>query len=78
MGNVVARGLRDPVHYLIHSRDHPLQEIHLFADYFVHDNVRDNVRERQNALQPVHEAQWYPGVLVVCFQELMVKRYLCC
>ena len=52
MCDVVTRHFRDPVHYLIHSRDNLLQKIRLIADYF----VRDNVRERQNALQPVQKA----------------------
>jgi len=47
MFDVVVRNSRDPVHHLIHSRDDLLQEIRLFADYFVLDYfVRDNVRER--------------------------------
>jgi len=50
MCDVVVRDLRDSVHYLIHSRDDPFQEIRLFADYFVHDYF---VREMQNSLQSV-------------------------
>jgi hypothetical protein len=54
MFDIVARNFRDLVYHLIHSRDDPFREICLFADYFVRDYfVRDNVRERQNALQPV-------------------------
>jgi hypothetical protein len=66
MCDVVARNLCDPVHHLIHSWDDLLQEIRLFADYF----VRDNIRERQNALQPVQKVQWYLVVLALCLQEL--------
>ena len=58
MFDIVARNFRDPVHHLIHSRDDLLQEIHLFANDFVRDYfVRDNVRERQNALHVVQKAQ---------------------
>jgi hypothetical protein len=64
--DVVARNFRDPVHHLKHSRDDLLQEIRLFADDF----FRDNVRERQNALQPVQKTQWYLVILVLFFQEL--------
>ena len=47
MGDVFVRKFRDPVYHLIHSRDDLLQEIRLFADYFVLNYfVRDNVRER--------------------------------
>jgi len=51
MFDVVARNLRDVVHHLIHSRDDILQQFRFFADDF----VRDNVRERQNALQAVQK-----------------------
>jgi len=66
MCDVVVRNFRDPVHHLIHSWDDPLQEIRLFADYF----VRDNVRERQNTLQSVQKTRWYLVVLVLYLQEL--------
>jgi len=47
MCDVVVRKFCDPVHHLIHSRDDLLQEIRLFADYFILDYfVRDNVREK--------------------------------
>ena len=45
MFDIVTRNFRDFAHHLIHSRD-DLQEVCLFADYF----VRDNVRESQNTL----------------------------
>ena len=71
MFDIVARNFRDLVHYLIHSRDDLLQEVDLFADYFVRDYfVRDNVRESQNAPQPVQKAQWYPVVLGLYLQQL--------
>ena len=66
MSDVVARNFCDPVHHFIHSRDDLLQEVRLFTDYF----VRDNVRERQNALQPVAKARWDLVVLVLNLQEL--------
>ena len=66
MCDVVARKSRDPVHHLTHSRDDFFKEIRLFTDYF----VCDNVRERQNALQPVQKAQWYLVVLILYPQEL--------
>ena len=66
MCDVVERNFRDPVHHLIHSRDDLLQKVRLFADYF----VRNNIRERQNALQPVQKARWDLVVLVLYLQEL--------
>ena len=51
MFDIIARNLRDFVHHLIYSRDDLLQEVRLFADYF----VRNNVRESQNVLQPVQK-----------------------
>jgi hypothetical protein len=71
MLDIVARNFSDFVHHLVHSRDDILQEIHLVADYFVLDYfVRDNVCERQNALQPIQKAQWYLVVLFLYLQEL--------
>jgi len=67
MCDVVVRNFRDFVHHLIHSRDDLLQEIRLFADYFVRD---DFVREMQDALQPVQKDGWYLVVLVLYLQEL--------
>jgi len=67
MCDVVVRNLRDPVRHLIHSRDDPLQEIRLFADYFVLDYF---VREMQNALQSVQKDGWYLVVLILHLQEL--------
>jgi len=67
MCDVVVRNFRDSVHHLIHSRDDPLQEIRLFADYFVSDYF---VREMQNALQSVQKDGWYLVVLVLYLQEL--------
>jgi len=69
MFDVVARYLRDVVHHLIHSRDDILQQVCLFADDF----VRDNIRERQNVLQPVQKIRYYLVVLVLCFQKLNVR-----
>ena len=66
MFNVVARNFRDHVHHLKHSRDDLLQDIRLFADDF----FRDNVRERQNALQPVKNTRRHLVVLVLFFQQL--------
>ena len=58
MFDIIARNFCDLVYHLIHSRDDLLQEVRLFADYFVRDYfVRDNIRESQNALQPVQKAQ---------------------
>jgi len=71
MFDVVVRHFRDPVHHLIHSRDDPLQEIRLFADYFVRDYF---VREMQNALQSVQKDGWYLVVLGLYLQELNDKR----
>jgi len=65
--DVVVRNFRNFVHHLIHSRDDPLQEIRLFADYFVHECF---VREMQNALQSVQKDGWYLVVLVLHLQEL--------
>jgi len=77
MCDVVVRSFRDFVHHVIHSRDDLLQEIRLFADYFVHDYL---VREMQNALQSVQKAGWYLVVLVLNLQELnhQALYYLCC
>ena len=80
MFDIVARNCRDFVHNLIHSRDDLFQEVRLFADYFVRDYfVRDNVRESQNALQPVQEAQWYLAVLGLSLQQLhgQAECYFC-
>ena len=67
----IARNFRGLVCHRIHSRDDLLQEVRLFADYSVCDYfVRDNVRESQNALQPVQKAQWYLVVLVFYLQQL--------
>jgi len=67
MSDVVVRSLRDSVHHLVHSRDDPLQEIRLLADYFVLDYF---VREMQNTLQSVQKDGWYLVVLVLYPQEL--------
>jgi len=67
MCDVVVRSFRDSVHHVIHSRDDLLQEIRLFADYFVHDYF---FGEMQNALQSVQEDGWYLVVLVLYLQEL--------
>ena len=61
MFDIVTRNFSDLVHHLTHSRDDLLQEVRLFADYF----VRDNVRESQNTFQPAQKAQWYLVVLVL-------------
>jgi hypothetical protein len=66
MFDVVARHFCDPVHHFKHSRDHLLQEIRLFTDDF----FRDNVCERQDALQPVQKTRRYLVILVLFFQEL--------
>ena len=66
MLDVVARNPRNLEHHLIHPWDYILQQVRLIADDF----VRDNVRERQNALQPVQKTGWYLVVLVLFFQEL--------
>ena len=66
MFDIVTRNFCDLVHHLIHSRDDFLQEIRLFPDYF----VCNNVRERQNALQPVQKTQWHLVVLILYPQEL--------
>ena len=75
MFDIVARNFRDFVHHLTHSRDDLLQEVRLFVDYF----VRDNVRKSQNALQPVQKAQRYLDVLGLSLQQLnsQAKRYVC-
>ena len=71
MFDKVTGNFRDLVCHLIYSWDDLLQEVCLFADYFVCDYfVRDNVRESQNALQPVHKAQWYLAVLFLSLQQL--------
>ena len=66
MFDIVAQNFRDLVHHLIHSRDGPLQEICLFANYF----VRNDVCERQNALELVQKTQWYLAVFILYLQEL--------
>ncbi len=66
MLNVVARHFRDSVHHFKHSRDDLLQDICIFT----HDFFRDNVRERQDALQPVQKTRRYLIILVLLFQEL--------
>ena len=67
MFDVVARHLCGHFHYLKHSRDDNLQEIRFFAYYF----FRNDVRERQNALQPLQKTQGYLVDLVLFFQELI-------
>jgi hypothetical protein len=64
--DVLARHFCDPVHHFKHSREDLLQEIRLFTDDF----FRDNVRERQDASQPVQNTRRYLFVLVLFFQEL--------
>ncbi len=66
MLDVVARHFRDLVHHFKHSRDHLLQEIRLFTDDF----FRNDVCERQDALQPVQNIQRYLVDFVLFFQEL--------
>ncbi len=66
MLDIVARHFRDPIHRFKHSREHLLQEIRLFTDDF----FRDDVCERQDALQPVQKIQRYLVDLVLFFQEL--------
>jgi len=66
MSDVLARDFCDPLHHPKHSRDDLLQEIRLLTDDF----FRDNVRERQNALQPVQKIRWYVVILVLCLQKL--------
>ena len=71
MFDIIARNFRDLVCHRIHLRDDLLQELRLFADYFVYDYfVRDNVRESQSALQLVQKAQWYLVVLGLYLQQL--------
>jgi len=67
MCDVVVQNFRDSVHHLIHSRDGLLQEIRLFADYFVRGYF---VRKMQNALQSVQKDGWYLVVLVLYLQVL--------
>ena len=64
--DVVTRHFCDPIHHFKHSRDHLLQEVRLFTDDF----FRDNVCERQDALQPVQKTQRYLVDLILFFQEL--------
>ena len=66
MFDIVASNSGDLVHRLIHSRDDLLQEIRLLANYL----VCDNVRERQNAFQPVQKTNWYLAVLGLYLQKL--------
>ena len=66
MFDVVARHFRDPVHHFKHSRHDLLQEIRLFTDDF----FRNDVCERQDALQPVQKIQRYLVDFVLFFQEL--------
>jgi hypothetical protein len=70
--DVLARYFSDPVHYFEHPREDLLQEICLFADDF----LRDNVREIQDALQPLHKTQRYLVVLVLFVQELNSQALL--
>jgi hypothetical protein len=64
--HVLARYFSDPVHHLKHPREDLLQEVCLFTDDF----LCDNVREMQDALQPLHKTRRYLVVLVLFFQEL--------
>jgi hypothetical protein len=66
MFNVVARHPCGPVHHFKHSREDFLQEVCLFTDNF----LCDNIRERQDAFQPVQKTRRYLIVLVLFFQEL--------
>jgi hypothetical protein len=68
--HVLARYFSDPVHHIEHPREDLLQEICLFTDDF----LRDNVRERQDALQPLHKNRRYLVVLVLFLQELNSRR----
>ena len=66
MFDVVTRHFSDPVHHFKHSRNDLLQEIRLFTDDF----FRDNVRERQDSVQPVQKTRRHLVVLILFFQEL--------
>ena len=74
MFDVVTRHFRGRLHHPEHSRDDPLQEIRFFAYNF----FRDNVRERQNALQPVQKTQGYLIDLVLFFQKLSDQGLATC
>jgi hypothetical protein len=64
--DIVTRTLCDVFHHFEHSRDCLLQDFCLF----VHDLVRDLVREKQNAAQPIRQVQWHLVVLVLLLQKL--------
>ena len=66
MFDVVARHFSNPAHHFKHSRDDLLQDIRLFTNDF----FRDNVREKQDALQPVQKTRGYLAILVLFFQKL--------
>ena len=66
MLDIFARHFCDPAHHFKHPRDDLLQNIRLFTNDFFHDNVR----ERQDALQPVQKIRGYLVILVLFFQEL--------
>jgi hypothetical protein len=54
------------VHHFEHSQDDLLQEVCVFADDF----IRDLVRKRQNALQPIENDRWNLVVFILFLQEL--------
>ena len=74
MFDVVERHFCDPIHDVEHSRDDLVQEIRLFTDDF----FRDNVCERQDALQTSQKTRRYLVDLVSFFQELSGSRINLC
>ena len=72
MPDIVTRIFRHPLHHFEHSRDNFFQDIRFLA----YDFVRDPLRQRTDALQPIEKAQRDPIVFILFFQELNVKCYL--
>ena len=58
------------MHHLKHSRDNLLQKFCLFADYF----ICNPLRHRQNALQPIENAQRYLVIFVLFPQKLNLLK----
>ena len=64
--DVITQKHCDRLHYLEHSRDGLLQDVGLFADDF----IRNLVRKKQNALQPIENARHHLVVFVLFLQKL--------
>jgi len=61
------------VHYFVHLRDELLEDFFLVGDVFClvgDDFICDQLRQRNNALQPIEKARGQLVILVLFLQEL--------